>query len=262
MQIRTAVLAASVLSVAASAEANFWRYSYANAGNAWYSSITAEYQPGTKRFKWDFTANSNVNGFWLVVSPGPNPKGNAGELAILYLDAKTLTANSTITPRLTIYNYNGTNGTNSWLDGNAAVAGNQTPDRIFSSQNANASSVITQLTATDNGTNTNSARRFTVELDASIIQNHTPLYPASNGDPWTGVAFANLLGAWFHPTSGTNTSYGTNAASPDFNYLTNFSYAGQAAFDTTNLATQWVPAPGALALLGLAGVVGAGRRRK
>ena len=173
-----------------------------------------------------------------------------------------MTANSTITPRLTIYNYNGTNGTNSWLDGNAAVAGNQTPDRIFSSQNANASSVITQLTATDNGTNTNSARRFTVELDASIIQNHTPLYPASNGDPWTGVAFANLLGAWFHPTSGTNTSYGTNAASPDFNYLTNFSYAGQAAFDTTNLATQWVPAPGALALLGLAGVVGAGRRRK
>lgn len=261
MKTRHAILAAATLAVAASADANFWRYSYANAGSSWFSSITAEYQPDTKRFKWDFTAGSSVNGFWLVVSPGANPKGNAGELAILYLDAKTLTANSTITPRLTVFNYNGVNGLNSHIDGNGEVAGNQTPDRIFSSLNANASSVVMQLTATDNGTNTNTARRFTVELNASIIQNHTPLYPATNGDPWTGVAFGSKIGTWFHPTAGTTSAYGTDPLNPNFNYLTSFGYATQQSFDTANLNTQWIPAPGALALIGLAGVVGVRRRR-
>ena len=261
--LRNAFLIGSLAlaAIASSADANFWRYNYSQPGNSWYSSITAEYQPDTQRFKWEFTAGSSVNGFWLVVSPGPNPKGNAGELAILYFDAKTLTANSTITPTLTVYNYNGVNGTNSWIDGNPSVAGNQTPDRIFSSLNPDTTATIMQLSATDNGTATNSSRRFTVELNASIIQNHTPLYPAANGDPWTGVAFGSRLGAWFHPTAGITTSYGTNPANADFNYLTSFGYASQASFDTTNLVTQWVPAPGAFALLGLAGAVGARRRR-
>ena len=261
MQIRTILLAASSLAVAASADANFWRYSYTNANSTWHSSITTEFQPNNNRFKWDFTAGSNVNGFWLVVSPGPNPKGHPGELAILYLDAKTLTANSSITPTLTVYNYNGLNGLNSHIDGNGQVAGNQAPDRIFSSRNANASSVVMQLSATDNGTNTNTSRRFTVELDANIIQNHTPLYPATNGDPWTGVAFGSKIGTWFHPTSGTTSAYGSDPANPNFNYLTSFGYASQSSFDTANLNAQWVPSPGALALVGLAGVVGIRRRR-
>ena len=131
----------------------------------------------------------------------------------------------------------------------------------FSSLNANASSVVMQLSATDNGTNTNTSRRFTVELDANIIQNHTPLYPATNGDPWTGVAFGSKIGTWFHPTSGTTSAYGSDPANPNFNYLTSFGYASQSSFDTANLNAQWVPSPGALALVGLAGVVGIRRRR-
>jgi hypothetical protein len=118
-----------------------------------------------------------------------------------------------------------------------------------------------QLSATDNGTNTNTSRRFTVELDANIIQNHTPLYPATNGDPWTGVAFGSKIGTWFHPTSGTTSAYGSDPANPNFNYLTSFGYASQSSFDTANLNAQWVPSPGALALVGLAGVVGIRRRR-
>lgn len=257
-------LASSIVAtalIASGADAGFWRYTYSNPGSTWFSNITAEFDPDDKRFRWEFTASNTVNGAWLVVSPGPNPKGNAGELAILYLDARALTAGGAITPRLTAYNYNGTNGANSWLDGNAAVAGNQNPDRIFSSLNSNASSVVRSLTASDNGTNTNTARRFVIELDASIVQNHTPLYPAGNGDPWTGLAFGARLGAWFHPTTGLNTTYGTDPTNPNFNYLTNFSYSGQGAFDTTNLVTQWIPSPGALALAGLAGLVGGRRRR-
>jgi hypothetical protein len=251
------VASVALASLASSAEAGFWRWTYNNPSNAWFKSMTAEFDPSTNRFKWDFTSGTSTNGYWLVLSPGPNPKGHAGELAIVYLDAKALTANSTITPTLTVYNYNGLNGITSYMDGNPAVAGNQTPDRIFSSLNPGNPGTIMQLTATA----TSTTRRFILELDASLIQNHTPLYPNPAGDDWTGLAFGQLMGTWFHPTSGLNTAYGTDPSNPNYNYLTNFTYTSQASFDTTNLTTQWVPAPGAVALLGLAGIVGARRRR-
>ena len=253
-----AAIVASALLAPATAEAGYWRYTHSSPSSAWYKSIQTEYDPDSKRFLWDFTAGSGVNGYWLVVSPGPNPKGYAGELAILYLDANGLTANSTITPKLTIYGYNGQNGILSYMDGSQA-AGVQTPDRIFSSLNPDTTGTIMQLSASDTG----GLRRFTVELDATIIQNYTPLHNGgAMGVEWTGVAFGQQLGAWFHPSAGTTTSYGTNPANPDFNWLTSFSYTGQASFDTVNLGTQWVPAPGAMALLGLAGAVGGRRRRR
>lgn len=253
-------LIASLASAAlvSSAEAGFWRYSYTNAASAWNSTITAEFDPGTNRFKWDFTSGTAVNGFWVALSPGPNPKGHAGELAIMFVDAKALTGNTSVTPKLTIYSYNGVNGITSYIDGNPSVAGNQPPDRIFSSMNPDTTGTIMQLTATDNGT----SRRFTVELNAGIVQNHAPLYPNPSGNDWTGLAFGAQLGTWFHPTAGTATAYGTDPTNANFNYLTSYSYTSQSAFDTTNLTTQWiVPTPGAVALLGFAGLVGARRRR-
>jgi hypothetical protein len=256
-----AVVVASIATASvlcASAEAGFWRYSYSNPSSPWFKSIQAEYDPDSKRFLWDFTAGSTVNGYWLVVSPGPNPKGYAGELAIIYLDAIGLTANSTITPKLTVYGYNGQNGILSYMDGSQA-AGVQTPDRIFSSLNPDATGTIMQLSASD----TAGVRRFTVELDATIIQNYSPLHNGgAMGVEWTGVEFGQQLGAWFHPSAGTTASYGTNPSEPDFNWLKSFSYTGQGSFDTTNLGTQWVPSPGAAALLGLAGLAGRGRRRR
>jgi hypothetical protein len=252
---RAIAIAAVAAGFAASAtHAGFWRYTYSNPTNTWYSSIRAEFDPDSSRFLWEFTAGSNVNGYWLVVSPGPNPKGHAGELAVLYLDARGLATNTSITPKLTIFNYNGLNGILSYMDGSQAP-GVQIPDRIFSSLNPDTAGTIMQLSAAD----TAGQRRFTVELDASIIQNHMPMYPSL--DDWTGVAFGNKLGAWFHPAAGLVTSYGENPDSPDFNYLTSFSYTGQAAFDTTNLNTQWVPAPGSLALLATAALLGLRSRR-
>lgn len=253
------LVAATAVLTAGTAHAGFWRYTYSNPSSAWYSSIRTEYDPDTKRFLWDFTAGSAVNGYWLVVSPGPNPKGYAGELAILYLDARNLSANNTVTPKLTIYGYNGQNGILSYMDGSQA-AGVQTPDRIFSSMNPGNSGTIMQLSASDTG----GARRFTVELDATIIQNYTPLYNGgAMGVEWTGVGFGQQLGSWFHPSSGLAASYGTDPTAADFNYLTSFSYTGQASFDTLNLTTQWVvPTPGAIALVGLGGFAGLRRRRR
>jgi len=249
----------TLLAATAAGSANaelFYQYTRNQPSNQWYSTIVAEFAPSTNRFKWEFTSGTQVNGYWLVVSPGPNPKGHPGELAIIYFDAKTLTANGSITPTVTIYNYNGLNNASSWNDGSPA-AGVQTPDRIWSSLNASDAASIMQLSATDNGT----SRRFVLELNASAIQNHVPLYPNPDGDDWTGLAFGAKLGTWFHPMSGMTTSYGTNPDAANFNFLTSFGFAQQQPFDTTNLTTQLVPAPGAVALLGLAGLAGARRRR-
>ncbi len=249
----------SVLAATAATCANaevFYQYTRNQPSNQWYSSIVTEFAPTTNRFKWEFTSGTQVNGYWLVLSPGPNPKGHAGELAIIYFDAKALTANSSITPTVTIYNYNGLNNASSWNDGTPS-AGVQTPDRIWSSLNASDAASVMQLSATDTGT----SRRFVFEFDATAIQTHAPLYPNPNGDDWTGLAFGAKLGTWFHPMSGMTTSYGTDPSAANFNFLTSFGYVQQQSFDTTNLTTQLVPTPGAVALLGLAGLAGARRRR-
>jgi hypothetical protein len=260
MQRTLALVTIAAASTAATAEANFWRWTYGTAPN---NSVVAEFDPVTKRFKWEFGAGTNVNGFWTSVSPGPQPRGDAGEFAALFLDASALTANSTITPKLTAYAYNGVPGsdnnsfTTSWWDGSPA-AGTQAPDRIWSSLNPATAGIIMQLSATDYGT----YRRFTVEIDASVIQNHTPLYPDANGEPWTGVAFGSLIGHWFHPVIGLNATYGTDPNSANYNWLTSFNFTGWTFSDMTNRPTEWViPSPGAFALLGLAGIAGARRRR-
>jgi hypothetical protein len=248
--------AISVSAVAASADANFWRYSLTST-NPWTTSLTAEFDPVSHRFRWEFTATNNTNGYWLCVSPGQNPQGNPGEFAAIYFDASNLGEDMTVTPKVTVYGYSAV-GLNSWNDGSNA-AGIQTPDRIFSSLDPASASAITALSATDSG----STRTFVLEMDASVIQEHTPLYPAANGDPWTGVGFGSLIGHWFHPVTGFNGTYGTDPTAANYNYLTSWSYTQWGFGDLANRPTQWViPAPGALALLGVAGLVGPRRRRR
>ena len=254
----TAAVASCALT--SSADAYFYRWTW---GSQPQNSVVAEYSPLTKRFKWEFGAGTNVNGFWLSVSPGPNPRCDPGEFAALFLDATALTANTTVTPVLTAYAYNGISGNNntsftsSWNDGTPA-AGIQTPDRIWSSLNPDTTNTVMQLSATDHGT----YRRFVVEIDATVIQDHTPLYPDAQGQPWTGVSFGSLLGHWLHPVIGLNTSYGTYPNAADYNFLTSFNFTGYTFSDMTNQPTQLIPAPGALAFLGLAGLAGARRRRR
>ena len=86
------VSAVAIASLASSAEAGFWRWTYNNPSHTWFKSMTAEFDPATKRFKWDFTTGTQTNGYWLALSPGPNPKGHAGELACRLGDAQSIAA--------------------------------------------------------------------------------------------------------------------------------------------------------------------------
>jgi len=266
--VRTTVLALAALSaITASAHAEvFYRYDFThgqhgtNEGAGRIQSIRAEFNPTTNRFLWDVTMNTSVGGqtvgYWLAISPGPNPKGHAGELALIYFDASNIVDETSVTPRVTVYNYNGINGASSYMDGSPA-AGVQAPDRIWSSLNTAGTSPVTQMYASDSGT----TRRFYLEMDASIIQNHVPLYPSPEGDEWTGVAFAEKIGVWFHPVRGLNAQYGTDPSLASYNWLTNWTIQGQSWLDGTNFSTQLIPAPGSIALLAVGGLVGLRRRR-
>ena len=88
--------------------------------------ITTTYTPSNNAFTWSVTfADQLTTGYTLAVSPGPNPKNNPGQLALIYFDAS-----DTSDVAVSAYGYNGLNALNSFVDGNGAVAGVQAPDFI------------------------------------------------------------------------------------------------------------------------------------
>jgi MYXO-CTERM domain-containing protein len=243
--MRNAALAAIILAAGSSAAMATTTFIYqgANPGQnpaaGTLSNVKALYETGTDRFefRFDSTANAgkNADGFWLAVSGGPNPKGHSGELALIYVDA--------INRKGAIYAYNGENGDNSYLDGTSRP-GIQTPDFIRS---LDASNISMNVTATG-------VRQLFLSFDATTVQQHLPLDPIDRArNEWTGVAFGNRFGMWFHPVSGLNATFGADGR------LTNWSYATQGWIDFADQPT--IPTPGAAAVLGLAALT-AGRRRR
>lgn len=214
-----------------------------NAGGGGINSIVADYTPGSKRLRYEVEFNNRqTNGYWLAVSPGPNPKGHAGELALFYFDA------SSSTPALLAYAYNGVNGGNSYLDGSPA-AGTQAPDFILSSKTSN--HWINQLSVVNGPSNT---RKMIFDIDATQIQNHVPLYPGPGGpSEWTGASFAERFGIWFHPLKGLQTSYNANGS------LKTLHKSAEGWLDGQNLET--VPEPMTMTALGL-GIAAFMRKRK
>jgi len=110
-----AIAAGLVLSASFSASATLYQYEDLNANNGGglgdrLETIVTTYNSDSQLFTWDVTFNSNptdVDGFWLVVDNGPNPKSSdVNELAIMYGDL--------VTGTLTTYVYNGLNSSNSW----------------------------------------------------------------------------------------------------------------------------------------------------
>lgn len=165
------------------------------------------YDPTANTLRWKAVFEATVpdgflpQGWWFVLGPGPVPRGDAGEYAILYLDAYDPAA-----PTLVVYGYNGVNGGNSFLDGDGNSPGTQTPDRILSSKVD--SSWITTLSVTDDSSGPLPLRTFEWEINVAAINAHVPLYPSSGGDPWYGTGFGDEatscgstphLGLWFHP---------------------------------------------------------------
>lgn len=263
MNFRIALFAIAAVSVVSGAQAVNYRWTWTSAGfvngpqpgggNLAYNngggginSIVTDFDTATNQLKYEVEFNNTqTNAFWLAMSPGDNPKGYAGELALFYMDA------SSATPVLTAYGYNGFNGDSSFWDG-SQVTGTQAPDLILSSKNS--MSWINNLQVTDAG----GKRTMKFDIDATLVNNHNPLYPGPGGiAEWTGSEFADKMGIWFHPVKGAQTTYHTTGALTGG--LKTFSYSHQGWLDGDNLHT--VPEPATMTALAL-GLAAIARKRK
>ncbi|MEM1330207.1 MAG: hypothetical protein AAGG07_06575 [Planctomycetota bacterium] len=245
---------AAIAAAAGSASATTWTFESTSlsgnrsAGN--FDRVFASYNDTTNRFVWEVTMSERngqlADGFTLAINGGPNPKGHAGEMALLYMDASR--GDSDV--RLTAYNYNGRNAFDSYVDGDKA-AGIQAPDRIWNNMAAQANRDGGEISATTSGT----TRTFRIDIDASDLVLHNPVY--GTAADWTGVAFGERMGIWFHTYSGLNTSYAANGD------LESWTRNAEGWIDKSNLLTDpIIPAPTAAAM-GLAGLgLAAGRRRR
>lgn len=184
----------------------------------WVETISSTYNSDSDRFTWDVTFNgagaAGVDGFWLVVNNGPNPKASdVNELAIIYGDMSTQT--------MSTYVYNGENNINS----------------------INTPGILLQ---TD--TFSVSADSFSIDIDATTIN-------AWAGGSYTGIAYDESIGIWFHVATGSQFTYDANGN------IVDFSFGQQGWFDAENLIAKNVSESGGFALLGL-GLIGLTAMRK
>lgn len=255
LRLWTAALALAALASASAhaAQTFVWNYRLGqtpgeanNLGGA-IESITAAYEPGGHGFYYSVTfSNQITEGFTLMLSPGATPKEHSAELAVLYFDA---TDRQNL--RLSAYAFNGVNMETSFFDG-AQFAGVQTPDRIQSTAGS-----LARLDASMSVVDQGGKRTMTINFFADEINLHTPLTPPPNapGDSeWTGLAFGQQLGMWFHPFSTLDTSYDQNG------YLTDWT-GTRGWLDGTGWETFIVPAPSAAGVLMGVGVLTLRRRR-
>jgi PEP-CTERM motif len=132
-----------------------------------YAGLNLTYNPALNslRITSSFTSGQ-VDGYWLALSPGANPKGNSTELAILYMDLKE--------NRYAVYNYNGVNGSNSYNTGGAGSS------PVFIQGGA------ANLTQVGNS--------YTFNLNVNAINNGA----LNSNAGWTGMEFGNQIGLWYH----------------------------------------------------------------
>lgn len=240
----------SLVAAAAAGQATVYNFNWPGATGGTYGinhaageikSMSASYNTQNKSFNYYLTMGKvpgsntlKTNGFWLVVSPGANPKGHAGELAILYFDA------STSNTKLTAYTYNGQNGFTSF----------QNQDKIASSSKT--ANFVKSMVVSD----TPAGRVLGFSIDATKIQNHVPSRPGPGGAAdWTGVSFGEKMGVWMHPVAGLRTGYGNDG------FLCNFDFNKAGWFDGEGFRTQSVPEPTTMAALAIGSLIAARRRR-
>ncbi|MCO7224603.1 PEP-CTERM sorting domain-containing protein [Pleionea sp. CnH1-48] len=185
----------------------------ANGGDI--TNIYTNYDADNSLFHWSSTLTQTngqfTDGFWLVISDGPNPKSQGGEYAIMCGDLNT--------GILTINTYNGVNGNNSCYDSAGFID----------------STSAGFISVSDSGT----SRTFSFTLDVADINDY-------NKDPdWDGISFAENIGVWFHPSRGSVFNYDSN------NQLTSYSFAGQGWYDTKDRTTTPVPTPASILLFAL-----------
>ena len=259
MRTFAAAAIASAIGLASSAQAgNIVQYNFditsppGNSNGGVIDTISSSFRPADNHFEWTVRFSNQVSrGYTLALSPGPNPKGTSGELALLYFDATDLNA-----PIVSVYGYNGLNNPSSFNDGSQA-GGIQTPDRIVSSLVDG--SFITEASVVDDGLG---GRTMTLIMDASAVQNYVVINPAPDPDTdWTGLAYGEEIGIWFHPFRNLSTSYHGEDL-PGEGFLSAWS-GTQGWYDTSDqtTTTTFVPAPGSAALIALSGLLVARRKR-
>jgi hypothetical protein len=221
--------------------------SYSNAAGKW-DSFHATYDAGNNTFALDVTfSDTRPNALTFAISGGPNPKNHPGQLAYFYMADGTYQPEGTT---LSAYGYNGKN-TQSYKDGHGGQWGNQTPDLIASSEIDN--DWILSMSTSDN----DGKRTFSLKIDASIINGHSPLYPSAT-ESWTGVEFGNNIGIWARAWDNN----GYSGANYHHDELKSWSFGKSGWFDGNNLQASVIPLPPAV-LLGALGIVGvAGVRRR
>ncbi|MCG9896204.1 MAG: PEP-CTERM sorting domain-containing protein [Fimbriimonadaceae bacterium] len=220
------------------------RFEFSGNGTGDVGALSTFFAPGSETLGLTATLKNTSDAFWVAFSPGPNPKGHAGELALYYFDARNAS-----NPIVTAYAYNGANGFTSAVDGSPA-SGTQAPDKI-------ASSLVTPnfLNSASVVNNGNGTRTFSMNLDATLINDHTPLYPGSS--PWLGSQWGDKLGIWFHAADITKGVYGADGF-----FKSDFSALDRGWLDTANMPATPVPEPASMALLGGAAAALIARRRR
>ena len=147
-----------------------------NNNQGYYETVSTTFDDVTDEFTFAATFSDKngktIDGGWVVISNGPNPKGKGEEFAIFYLDGEN--------NRATGYAYNGQNKSNSWQT-NA--------DNYLGSWDMNYES--------GNGTSS-----LSFSLDATDINARQDI-----DEDWKGVTFGEQVGIWFHAGNNTDISY-------------------------------------------------------
>lgn len=188
MRIKTLLAFAALSSLFAAVPANAATYTFDGdnlGGNKTvgdHTNITTTYNTSTDLFTWSSTFTDNGNGplaegAWLVISDGENPKKNADEYAIFYLDGTQNT--------VSIYNYNGANSANS-----------------YQSETFLASTTL-------DVTNSGNSRTFEFSFDATDLNDDIH---GLFGSEWKGITFDESIGIWFHGAGNLSTSYDTDGS--------------------------------------------------
>ena len=241
-------------------------------------SLTTTYDTVTREFTWSATFSPSTDpsvpdsrslptGFVLVVNDGPEPRKHVGELAAIYFDAATDPSD----PIISAYAYNGATSATSYRQGigpnvRPNTVGNQPPDRIASELDPSSPQFVNSAALTDNADGT---RTLSMSLDATVIQNHTPLYNSYDYDSntalsWYGIGFAEQVGIWFHPYIAAANYDASGYLVPELNGRDsgwNEARTDVGYYDVFGQPTDVVPEPGTIAmLLGLGGLAATRRR--
>jgi hypothetical protein len=170
------ILTLAGLLLAANASAATYHYDRSNGSlgggsGGTFDSISSSYNTTTNQLDWtitnaQITGSGAVDGFWLVLSSGPNPKSSDKQLSIVYADFNSNT--------LLAYTYNGLNSASS-ITSPGVLIGDYS------------SSII------------NTGNTIGFSIDTTYMND---VFYNTESD-WEGMQYDENIGVWFHTSYGT-----------------------------------------------------------